>query len=136
MGCRAGPRKAAASFIDWLGVSGFETASPRSFSGGMTQRTATRARRLRSENLLMDEPFGALDAQTRSLMQASCSASGSGTPEDDLRHPHVQEAVYLADGWRSCRASRAHQGDRRHQVRQERSHIFKNNAFVEKVDEI
>ena len=89
----------AQSFIDLVGLSGFEDSYPSQLSGGMKQRTAiARTLAFDPKILLMDEPFGALDAQTRSLMQAELLGIWQRTPKTVIFVTHdVQEAVYLAD---------------------------------------
>jgi NitT/TauT family transport system ATP-binding protein len=89
----------AQSYIDLVGLRGFEDSYPSQLSGGMKQRTAI-ARTLAFDPsiLLMDEPFGALDAQTRALMQTELLSIWRRTPKTVIFVTHdVQEAVYLAD---------------------------------------
>jgi NitT/TauT family transport system ATP-binding protein len=89
----------AQSFIDLVGLSGFEGSYPSQLSGGMKQRTAiARTLAIDPRILLMDEPFGALDAQTRHLMQGELLAIWRKSPKTVIFVTHdVQEAVYLAD---------------------------------------
>jgi NitT/TauT family transport system ATP-binding protein len=91
--------KRAQSFIDLVGLTGFEDSYPSQLSGGMKQRTAiARTLAIDPKILLMDEPFGALDAQTRHLMQSELLAIWRRSPKTVIFVTHdVQEAVYLAD---------------------------------------
>jgi NitT/TauT family transport system ATP-binding protein len=89
----------AQALIETVGLRGFEDSFPSQLSGGMKQRAAI-ARTLAFDPsiLLMDEPFGALDAQTRHLMQTELLSIWQRTPKTVIFVTHdVQEAVYLAD---------------------------------------
>src|SRR6185503_16141101 len=95
---RAEREERARTFIALVGLSGFEDAYPSQLSGGMKQRAAI-ARTLAFDPgiLLMDEPFGALDSQTRSLMQTELLGIWQRSPTTVIFVTHdVQEAVYLA----------------------------------------
>jgi NitT/TauT family transport system ATP-binding protein len=129
----------AQSFIDLVGLTGFEDSYPSQLSGGMKQRTAL-ARTLAFDPsiLLMDEPFGALDAQTRHLMQAELLSIWQRTPKTVIFVTHdVQEAVYLADrvAVMSARPGRIKTiVDTKFDKND--AGIFKAKAFVDKVDEL
>ncbi len=86
-------------YIGLMGLKGYERAYPHQLSGGMQQRVAiARAYVLDPKVLLMDEPFGALDAQTRVLMQEELVRLARQHPRTVLFITHaVEEAVYLAD---------------------------------------
>src|SRR5262245_10679444 len=92
-------REVAQHFINLVGLKGFEESYPSQLSGGMKQRVAiARTLALNPDILLMDEPFGALDAQTRALMQEELVAIWSRSPKTVVFVTHdVHEAVLLAD---------------------------------------
>jgi NitT/TauT family transport system ATP-binding protein len=139
-GMPAAERKQRAQhFIDLVGLSGFEDSYPSQLSGGMKQRTAL-ARTLAFDPsiLLMDEPFGALDAQTRHLMQAELLRIWQGSPKTVIFVTHdVQEAVYLAD---RVAVMTARPGRIKTVVDTKFDKndpgIFKAKEFVDKVDEL
>ncbi len=89
----------ARHFIDMVGLKGFEKRYPHQLSGGMKQRVSI-ARALANDPwlLLMDEPFSALDAQTRTIMQGELSQIYEKTHKSVLYITHnIQEAVFLGD---------------------------------------
>ena len=86
-------------YIDIIGLSGFELRFPRELSGGMKQRVAlARTFVYEPQILLLDEPFGALDAQTREVMQDELLRLWQSSRMTVLMVTHdVNEAVYLSD---------------------------------------
>ena len=129
----------AQAFVDLVGLRGFEDSYPSQLSGGMKQRTAlARTLAFDPQILLMDEPFGALDAQTRSLMQAELLGIWRRTPKTVIFVTHdVQEAVYLAD---RVAVMTARPGRIKTVVDTKFDKndpgIFKAKPFVDKVDEL
>lgn len=106
---RAGIQKKEAEnqaqhYIDLVGLSGFEKAYPHTLSGGMKQRVAiARALAYHPDVLLMDEPFGSIDAQTRKIMQQELIRMWLEIGKEEDRKTvvfvthSVIEAVFLAD---------------------------------------
>jgi len=92
-------RERADRLIKLVGLSGFERHYPNELSGGMQQRVnLARALAADPKVLLMDEPFAALDAQTREFMQAELLKIWSENRKTVLFITHqINEAVYLAD---------------------------------------
>ncbi|NET54218.1 MAG: ABC transporter ATP-binding protein [Merismopedia sp. SIO2A8] len=91
-------REQASYYLDVVGLSNFATALPKELSGGMKQRVAiARALACQPKILLMDEPFGALDVQTKEAMQLFLLDLWQRTQCTILMITHdVEEAVFLA----------------------------------------
>ena len=89
----------ARKFIKLVGLQGFEDHYPHELSGGMQQRcNLARALTVDPKILIMDEPFAALDAQTREIMQKELLRIWSEARKTVLFITHqINEAIYLAD---------------------------------------
>ena len=89
----------AGTFIKLVGLQGFEDHYPHELSGGMQQRcNLARALTVDPKILIMDEPFAALDAQTREIMQAELLRIWREARKTVLFITHqINEAIYLAD---------------------------------------
>ncbi|WP_197918981.1 ABC transporter ATP-binding protein [Thiosulfatihalobacter marinus] len=89
----------AKHYIDLVGLTGFEHSYPHELSGGMQQRAGfARALAIKPEILLMDEPFGALDVQTRDILQNELLDIWQKEKKTVLFVTHsIEEAIYLAD---------------------------------------
>ena len=92
-------KERSARFIAMTGLEGFESRFPHQLSGGMRQRVGiARALAVDPAVLLMDEPFSALDAQTRTLMMEELLGIWERARTSILYVTHnIQEAVYMAD---------------------------------------
>jgi NitT/TauT family transport system ATP-binding protein len=92
-------RALAQKYVNLVGLSGFEDYHPHRLSGGMRQRVGlARALAVEPAALLMDEPFGALDVQTRLSMQQALSEIWRTANRTVLFVTHdIREAVYLSD---------------------------------------
>ena len=95
-------KEAQASAQEWLrrvGLSGFEDRHPHQLSGGMRKRVALAAALINEPSiLLMDEPFGALDVQTKAIMSNELLALWEQTRPSVLFITHdLEEAIALAD---------------------------------------
>ena len=100
MGVPAGERKRrVAHFVDLVGLKNFADYYPNRLSGGMRQRVGLgRALAVDPAVLLMDEPFGALDAQTREAMQNALAEIWIKTAKTVLFITHdIREAIFLSD---------------------------------------
>ncbi len=101
--CKGVPRarrdELARHYLELMGMTGTEDSYPHQLSGGMQQRVAiARSYAIEPQVLLMDEPFGSLDAQTRTLMQEELIRISRVNPRTVVFITHsVEEAVYLAD---------------------------------------
>jgi NitT/TauT family transport system ATP-binding protein len=130
----------ARHYIDLVHLNGFENSYPAQLSGGMQQRAAiARTLAIDPDILLMDEPFGALDAQTRRIMQEELLAIWRATKKTVVFVTHdVAEAVYLADtiSVMSARPGRIRRLVHASFNRREDTAVFKSPEFTDMVEHV
>ncbi|HEX7967422.1 MAG TPA: ABC transporter ATP-binding protein, partial [Stellaceae bacterium] len=135
---RAERERRAQELIELVHLKGFENSFPSQLSGGMKQRVAiARTLAIDPAILLMDEPFGALDAQTRALMHEELLAIIRRAPKTVVFVTHdVREAVYLADrvAVMSARPGRIKEIVETRFPRDRQEEIVRSRDFAEKVD--
>lgn len=130
----------ARKLIQLVGLSGFEQTYPHELSGGMRQRVnLARALTVDPDVLLMDEPFAALDAQTREIMQRELLRIWNEARKTVIFITHqIDEAVYLSDRVFvfSARPGRVRECVRIDLPRPRSLDIKRTAAFIEYVDHI
>lgn len=130
-------REKAKYYIDLVGLSGFENSYPNQLSGGMKQRVGiARAYCNEPDVLFMDEPFSALDAQTRYLMQEEIMRIWEHEKRTVIFVTNnIEEALYLADRiilFTNCPATIK----KEYQINLPRPRDYTSDAFLKLRDEI
>src|SRR5215472_9275709 len=102
-------RALAETYLELVGLKGFENYYPHQISGGMQQRVGiARALSKQPEILLMDEPFGAVDAQTREQLQEELLKIWAQTETTVVFVTHsIDEGFIFRTVWSSCKPGRA-----------------------------
>lgn len=133
-------REKVMPYIKMVGLEGFEESYPHQLSGGMRQRAGiARALAVSPDLLLMDEPFSALDAQTRTIMQEELLRIWEQTRLSTLYVTHnISEAVYLGDrvvvlSRRPGRIVEVIPIELPKQERTAESYMHQYNAYVERI---